>query len=65
MFSELIDGQRIDLPGIILKTHVIAVQGIKNLIDNIIQRPMNNKENGMSLFDEQFRTGSRIFSSTT
>jgi hypothetical protein len=65
LFGELIDGQRIDLPEIILTTHVIAVQGIKNLIDNIIQRSMNNKENGMSLFDEQFRTGSRIFSSTT
>jgi hypothetical protein len=65
LFGELIDGQRIDLPEIILTKHVITVQGIKHLLDNIIQRPMNNKNNGVSLFDEQFGTGSRIFSSTT
>ena len=65
LFGELIDGQRIDLSEIILTTHVIDAQSINNLIDNIIQGTMNNKNNGMSLFDKQFGTGSRIFSSIT
>lgn len=64
LFGELLDRQRIDLPEIILTTHVIAAQGIKNLIGNVIQGSMNNKNNGMSLFDEGFSTCSRIFSST-
>lgn len=64
LFGELLDGQRIDLPEMLLTTHVIAAQGITNLIRNVIQGSMNNKSNGMSLFDERFGTDSRIFSGT-
>lgn len=52
LFGELFDDQRIDLTEMILTKHVITVQFIENLIDDIIQKPLDGKNNGMFLFEE-------------
>ncbi|CAF4494784.1 unnamed protein product [Rotaria sp. Silwood2] len=56
LFDELLDKQRIDLPEIILKTHAITAQDIKQLIGNVIQESMDNKNNVRTAIENRLNT---------
>ncbi|CAF3563480.1 unnamed protein product [Rotaria sp. Silwood1] len=56
LFGELLDGQCINLPEIILKTHVVSAQNIENLIGNVIQESMNIKNNVRTAIQSRLNT---------